>query len=459
MVIEGRRYGWKTCVGSMFDTHIAEGIKHEKFSSDVVFVNITDYRQCDHAIRKADLVAGILPDAMLLQVADLCIANKKSFISPAKLNRQMLSRKAQVDEKEILLLMECGFSPGLDHITAKKAIDNIHTRGGKIASFKSAHGSIVAENSIDNPLEFKLTESAQDIISIGRQNNRHLRDGKILHIPYHQIFERAESISIKGLNNLTLIPEGDALYLRKIYQLQEASTVMKGRILRSGFASIWNLLIRLGLTDMQSKIEMFDQSSFYNFLDSLLPYSDGEHLETRLKKYANVSEDEILQLRWLGLFDDEWINVKEPTPAAMVQYLLEKRCTPADHDKDCILMEHHLEYTLKNIKYSMKATLVAQGENGDDPAMTKAVGLIMGAAIKAFMVDNIKVKGLLIPTSPELYDPILNELDDLGVAFLFEETRVYDLLEDKVIKPVEDQSEMQRVARDDKGFQKVLTKL
>jgi hypothetical protein len=459
MVIEGRRYGWKTCVGSMFDAHIAESIKLEKFSSDVVFINITDYRQCDHAIRKADLVAGILPDAMLLQVADLCIANKKNFITPAKLSRQILSRKAKVDEKEILLLMECGFSPGLDHITAKKAIDNIHTRGGKIAAFKSAHGSIVAENSIDNPLEFKLTETAADTLLIGRHNNRHLRDGKILHVPYQQLFSRAESISIAGLNNLILIPEGDALYIRKIYQLQEASTVMKGRILRSGFASIWNLLIRLGLTDVQSKIEMFDQSSFYNYVDSLLPYSEGEHLETRLKKYMNASEDDILKLRWIGLFDDEWLNIKEPTPATLLQYLLEKKCTPVDHDRDTILMEHHLDYTLKNVKYSMKATLIAQGENEDDPAMTKAVGLIMGAAIKAFMLDNIKMKGLLIPTCPEIYDPILNELDDLGVAFHFEETRVYDLLEDKVIKPSESQNSLQPVARDDSRFQKVLTKL
>jgi hypothetical protein len=459
MVIEGRRYGWKTCVGSMFDVHIAERIKHEKFSSDVVFINITDYRQCDHAIRKADLVAGILPDAMLLQVADLCIANKKSFITPAKLNRQMLSRKAQVDEKGILLLMECGFSPGLDHITAKKAIDNIHTRGGKIAAFKSAYGSIVAETSNDNPLHFKLTESASDTLLVARQNNRYLRDGKILHVPYHQIFARAESISIEGLNDLVLIPEGDALYIRKIYQLQEASTVMKGRILRSEFASLWNLLIRLGVTDAQSKIEMFDQSSFYNFLDSLLPYSEGEHLEARLKKYANATEDDIVKLRWLGLFDEEWVNMKEPSPAMLLQYLLDKKCALAEHDRDCILMEHHLDYTLKNVKYSMKATLIAQGENGDDPAMTKAVGLIMGAAIKAFMLNNIKIKGLLIPTSPELYDPILNELDDLGVAFHFEETRVYDMLEDKVIKPSENQSLMQLVAKDEKQFQKVLTKL
>jgi hypothetical protein len=414
----------------MFDTHLPESLKHEKFSNDVVFINITDYRQCDHAIRKADLVTGMLPDAMLLQVADLCIANKKSFITPSRLNRQMLQRKKQIDENQVLLLMECGFAPGLDHITAKKAIDNIHTKGGKIEAFKSFHGSILSEASIDNPWEFKLTEAASELFQVGKFNNRHLLNGRIFHIPYQQLFSRTQPISIAKLNNLTVIPEGDALYLRKIYQLQETDTIMKGRVLRAPFAKTWDLLIRLGLTDAQSKIEMFEQSSFYNFLDSLLPPEEGEHTESKLLKYANASEADILRLRWLGLFDDEWVNTKEPSPAMLLQYLLEKKMSLTEADRDCIVMEHQFEYIVKNIKHSMKATLVAEGENGNDAALTKAIGLTIGAAAKAILLDNIKLKGLHIPTAPEIYDPILSELLDLGIAFHVEETKVYGLTED-----------------------------
>jgi hypothetical protein len=437
MVIEGRRYGWKTCVGTMFDAQLADCIKVEKFSSEVVFINITDYRQCDHAIRKADLVAAMLADAMLLQVADLCIANKKSLITPSKLNRQMLSRRAQVEENQVLLLMECGFAPGLDHVTAKKAIDNIHSRGGEITSFKSYYGSLLSESCIDNPWEFKLTESAQEIVRIGKHNNRHLLEGKIFHVPYHQLFTRTEPVSINGLHDLVTIPEGDALYIRKIYQLAEAHTVVKGRIVRSAFAQIWNLLIRLGLTDSQARIEMFEKSSFYNYLDSVLPHSIHESLETRLKKYTGATEEDILKLKWIGFFDHDWVNVKEPTPAALLQILLERKFTPDGEDRDCIVMAHHLEYTMKNVKHSMKATLLVHGEDGNDPAMAKATGLITGAALKGCLLDNIKVKGLHIPTSPEIYDAILNELDDLGVAFYVEETKIYGMEQEKIAAPEE----------------------
>jgi hypothetical protein len=95
-------------------------------------------------------------------------------------------------------------------------------------------------------------------------------------------------------------------------------------------------------------------------------------------------------------------------------------------------MEHQFEYTIKNIKHSMKATLVAEGENGNDAALTKAIGLIIGSAAKAILLDNIKLKGLHIPTVPEIYDPILSELLDLGIAFHVEETKVYGLTEDKL---------------------------
>src|ERR1051325_9252794 len=77
LTLEGKRYGWKVCIGSMFESHFIDRIKEEKFSNDVIFINITDYRQCDHAIRKVDLVIGMIPDVMLLQVDDSCIAHGK----------------------------------------------------------------------------------------------------------------------------------------------------------------------------------------------------------------------------------------------------------------------------------------------------------------------------------------------------------------------------------------------
>jgi saccharopine dehydrogenase (NADP+, L-glutamate forming) len=411
----------------MFENSLTGRIKEEKISNDLIFINITDFRQCDHAIRKADLVIGMVPDVMLLQVADSCIDHGKTLVSPSRLNRQLYSKKTDAEKNNVLLLVECGFTPGLDHITAKKAIDNIQSKGGKISSFKTYSGSLIAESCTDNPWEFKLTEPAIDLINLGKGNNRHVREGQLQYVPYQQLLARCEALNLSGLGNCVGILEEDALYCKKVYGLTDATTVVKGRIVRKGFESIWDLIIKLGLTNTNTKIDLLDDRSFYSFLKSLLPYSPTDSIAESLSKNLNANFEDVQKLKWLGLMDNDWLEgYKEVTPAILLQHLLEKKFSMQPHDKDCIVMRHEFEYTTKDYHHKFTATLVTQGEDERNSATAKAIGLTTGAAAKAILLENIKAKGLCTPVKKEIYDPILNELDDLGVAFHIEETKVHD---------------------------------
>jgi saccharopine dehydrogenase-like NADP-dependent oxidoreductase len=425
MVLEGKRYGWKTCIGSMFDNSFVDRIREEKVSNELIFISITDFRQCDHAIRKSDLVIAMVPDVMLLQVADSCIDHHKPLVSPARLNRQLFAKKQQAEENESLLLVECGFTPGLDHITAKNVIDNIQAKGGVISSFKTYAGSLIAESCIDNPWEFKLTEPASDLINLGKGNNRYVIRDQLQYVTHQNLFLRAEPLPLNGIRNAVAVPEDDALYCRKVYGLNDAHTVIKGRVMRAGFDSVWNLLIRLGFTNTSSKVELFEDKSFVNFLRSLLPYSPTESLELRLRKYAQATGDDIDKLKWLGLFDKDWPEgYREITPSVILQFLLEKKLSMRPHERDCIVMRHELEYTTQEYHHLFTATLIAQGEDQRNSATAKAIGLTAGAAAKAVLLENIKLKGIHTPVKKEIYEPILSELVDLGVAFHVEEKKI-----------------------------------
>jgi len=87
-------------------------------------------------------------------------------------------------------------------------------------------------------------------------------------------------------------------------------------------------------------------------------------------------------------------------------------------------MEHQLGYELRDEHYEFRATFISQGENQKDSALAKAIGLTCGAAAKAVLLGSISVKGLHIPITRDIYDPILNELSDLGVAFHFGDAKV-----------------------------------
>lgn len=425
LIMEGRRYGWKLYVGSMFDNNILERIKKENFSSNLGLVNITDFRQCDHAIRKADLVIGMVPELMLLPIADSCIIHSKPLITPNRLSYKMSLKNKMAKKTGTLLLFECGFSPGLDHITAKKAIDNIQVKGGKVLEFRTYSGSMVTEDSISNPWKYKLTEPAAELINLGKYQNCHVIDNQFQQIPYHHLFTRAENITIPGLNDMISIPEGDSLHYRDIYGLSEAKTVIKGKIFKKGFESIWNLIVKLGLTDNSSIISLVRNKSLYNFLESFLPYSpSGGSLEYRLREYASATTEDIEKLKWLGLLDEKWFyGDKDLTPADILQSLMEKKLSLLPNDEDCIAMLHHMVYTHEDAVYDLKATFIGKGENQWDSAIAKAMGLASGAAAKAFLLGNIKGKGIYIPTQKEIYEPILQELDDLGLVFRVEKTK------------------------------------
>jgi saccharopine dehydrogenase (NADP+, L-glutamate forming) len=49
--------------------------------------------------------------------------------------------------------------------------------------------------------------------------------------------------------------------------------------------------------------------------------------------------------------------------------------------------------------------------------MAKTVGLPLGIAAKLILNDTINLKGLHIPTVKEIYDPVLEELENAGIVF------------------------------------------
>jgi saccharopine dehydrogenase-like NADP-dependent oxidoreductase len=425
LVLEGRRYGWRTCIGSMFDSSFIDNIRELKISSELIFINITDFRQCDHAIRKSDLVIAMIPDILLLQIADSCIEHRKPLVSPSQPTQQLLAKQQRAEENDTLFLLECGFNHGLGHITAKNAIDNIKIKGGSVSSFKTYRGSLIAESEIDNPWGFKLTEPTQDIINTGKVTNRHLIQNQLQCITYQNLFSRSTSLSIAGIRNTIAILEDDSLHLRKVYELNDAHTIIRGRVLRKGFESIWALLVRLGFTNTISKVELVGNQSYVNFLQSLVPFVSGESLEARLKNYAGATDDDIEKLYWLGAFGEDWPEgYSEITPAIILQHLLEQKFSMKPHEKDCIVMRHELEYTTSTHFHSLNATLLLQGEDLLNSAMAKAIGLTTGAAAKAVLIGDIQEKGIHTPVKKEIYQPILNELIDLGMTFHMDEKKI-----------------------------------
>jgi saccharopine dehydrogenase (NADP+, L-glutamate forming) len=122
-------------------------------------------------------------------------------------------------------------------------------------------------------------------------------------------------------------------------------------------------------------------------------------------------------LQYLGLFDEVHVPSTAKTSADILQFLLETKLAMQPHDKDMIAMLHEIEYELNGSQKKIESSLVVKGEDSLRTAMAKTVGLPLGIAAKFILDGTIQLRGLHVPVSKEIYEPVLKELEKFEVKF------------------------------------------
>jgi saccharopine dehydrogenase (NADP+, L-glutamate forming) len=72
-----------------------------------------------------------------------------------------------------------------------------------------------------------------------------------------------------------------------------------------------------------------------------------------------------------------------------------------------IVMLHEFEYDVDGRRAAINSSLVVKGENSVKTAMAKTVGLPLGIAAKLILNGTIKSRGLRIPVTKDIYEPVL----------------------------------------------------
>ena len=135
--------------------------------------------------------------------------------------------------------------------------------------------------------------------------------------------------------------------------------------------------------------------------------------------FANVISFQ--KVKWLDIFTSNKVELKNATPAQILQKILEEKWTLSTDDKDMIVMQHQFEYTLKGKYKKLNSSLLVFGENQRDTSMAKTVGLPVAIAVKLILNGIINSTGVKIPTTKDIYIPVLKELSENGIKFIEEE--------------------------------------
>lgn len=375
-------------------------------------------------VQEADVVVSMLPPFLHHHVAGDCVKYGKHMATASYVSNEVRAFDQEAKEKGLLILGELGLDPGIDHMSAMQMIDHIKEEGGEITSFKSAAGGLVAPESDTNPWHYKFSWSPRNVVLAGQGIAKYMYKGQYKHVTYHRLFDEVEAMEIPAMEGeYEAYPNRVSLKYNSVYGLENTPTVIRQTIRYKGYCRAWNLLVHLGLTDDSYKLPYSEELTYASLIRSFLPEADEAldlpNLRARVAHHFNLDiNDEALDLlEWLDIFKEIPIAFDEASPAEILQSILEYKWKLKPEDKDMIIMQHDFEYKKAGQDYRQISTMVFTGENAEDTAMAKLVGLPLAMGVKNILLGNISVKGVNIPILPEIYNPIMKELADYGVEF------------------------------------------
>ncbi len=400
---------------------LAEKIAGNNAMVKLKTANIFDDSEREALISSHDLIISMLPAQLHTVVARDALRYGKHLITASYISDEMKALDPEVKAKGLIFMNEIGLDPGIDHMSAMQVINRIKSEGGKMMLFESFTGGLVAPESDDNLWHYKFTWNPRNVVLAGQGGvSKFLHAGQFKYIPYHRLFRRTEFLDIEKYGRFEAYPNRDSLKYQKIYGLEDVKTLYRGTIRRVGFSRAWNVFVQLGMTDDTYIMENSENMTKRDFVNAFLPYSPYDSVELKLRYYLKIDQDDELWLKLeeLDLFDDtQKIGLKNATPAQMLQKILEDKWQLKPDDKDMIVMYHKFGFNIEGKNRQIDSHLVVIGEDQIYTAMAKTVGLPLAIAALKILKGEITTPGVQLPVSPEVYEPVLEELKNYGINF------------------------------------------
>ena len=378
------------------------------------------------AISQADLVISMLPAHMHVGVAMDCVALKKHMVTASYISDGMRELDQAAKDAGVVLMNEIGVDPGIDHMSAMKLIHKVQDAGGKLLQFESFTGGLLApESEKDNPWKYKFTWNPRNVVIAGSGGAvKFIQEKTYKYIPYHQLFRRTETIDLEGFGRYEGYANRDSLSYRSVYGLEDIPTLYRGTLRRPGFCRAWDVFVKLGATDDSYKIENSDELTYRDFINLFLAYNPTDSVELKLMHYLKIDQDSDImeKLEWLGIFSDKKVEVKNATPAQILQHILHQKWDLDPDDKDMIVMYHKIGYELNGEQKQIESSMRVIGDDQTYTAMAKTVGLPVAIAAKKILNGTISTPGVHLPITAEVYNPVLDELENYGIAFVENES-------------------------------------
>jgi len=247
----------------------------------------------------------------------------------------------------------------------------------------------------------------------------YIRDGQKVVVPGEELFDHNWLVDIHKLGTFETYANRDSTRYIKPYGLADGVDIFRGLLRFPGWCSTMQNLKKLNLMD-DKDIRSFEGTTYNDLLNSLVNRESGngnarEAAATFLGQ--DVNSDLIKRFQWLGLFDDEQIAISKGANADVLVDLMQRRLSYEPHEKDMIIIHNELLVEFHNRIERRMITMRVEGRPYGHSAMARAVSLPAAFASRNIIEGTIRAKGVVMPTTEEIFKPVLIELAENGFSF------------------------------------------
>jgi saccharopine dehydrogenase-like NADP-dependent oxidoreductase len=381
-------------------------------------LDLKDKEKVKELLADVEVVASMVPYTFHPYVAGICLELGKHLVTASYVSPEMRNFDGAARSKGLVFLNECGLDPGIDHMEAKHCLDRAKAAGGQVLGFVSYCGGLPAPEANNNPFGYKFSWSPRGVLLAGRNEARYLKDGQEVVIPADVLFEHFELVEIPGLGKFEAYPNRNSVIYREIYNLPEVKTILRGTLRYPGWCFKLKKIADLGLLDINERD--WTAKTYAGWLQELLGLKEGQGLKEAVALRLGLDPDSetIRAFDWLGLFSSRPLPGQKSSPLDLLTAIMWDKMQYGQDERDMNILQHELLIKYQTGRQEkLVSTLIDFGLPGGHSSMSRLVGLPVAIALKLIIQNKIKGRGVLIPTSSEIYEPVLTELKTLGIDF------------------------------------------
>ena len=370
-------------------------------------------------LTRCDIVISLVFRDMIPKIGKECIRAGKHLLTSNSIDPQIMALDTSAKENNVLLLMELGLHPGIDHLLIHCVMEQMREEKIAVDHITELGTSLPHPLNDNNPMRYKfcwsplgLLDTAQRSATLLEKNKRVVYEGKTL-------YENMRYIELEdGSGVYEMIPKGNVN--REDLQYygvppDSSITYTKGLLRRVGFSPTLALLLRMGLAQFVDYD--FTGLTYAQYISNICDLPESPPKEALCLKYGLQEIDpRVMNLEWLGLFHTTPIPFQVQQKGVVLADLLGKKLKYEEGERDLAYMYVAIQGvdTQGNTRKRVM-TLTHTGVYPQETAISSIVGLSLGVAATLILEGGVPHTGVCLPPYEEILKPMSTELVKRGV--------------------------------------------